>query len=185
MALHSIVQLREAQAHTLCFRPPPGLETCGPGPLISAPPGMKAKELDAFSETSECSTTVPASPPGELGQVLQASAALVFKPPLRLQLDEMLPEDTATESPPWPSLGSAAHGLGLCKPCDFEHRTKCRSGYKCQFCHLCPPGENRRRKKQKQAAAKLRQRMEAKGLEAPSVTELMAAMKLAEQADRN
>lgn len=27
---------------------------------------------------------------------------------------------------PWPSLGSATHALGICKPCDFQHRTSCR-----------------------------------------------------------
>eukprot|EP00438_Fugacium_kawagutii_P007198 Skav206552 [mRNA] locus=scaffold547:95118:96060:- [translate_table: standard] len=68
---------------------------------------------------------------------------------------------------PWPSLGSATHHLGICKPCDFQHRTSCRhwgwAGFKCQFCHLCPPGENRRRKKQKQVRNRSRLLMKKAG----------------------
>ena len=61
--------------------------------------------------------------------------------PIQLQLHEMVPEaffKTAllvaeqllygqdSGSMLWPSLGSATHALGICKPCDFQHRTSCR-----------------------------------------------------------
>merc|ERR1712032_1748428 len=45
-----------------------------------------------------------------------------------------------------PSVGSARHFIRRCKPCAFVHTVKgCAEGANCQFCHLCPPGEKRRR----------------------------------------
>lgn len=89
------------------------------------------------------------------GQVLQltASGTLVrqanwlreVQPRIVLELDKVL-----SEGETFPSIGSSTHRLGLCKPCDFMYRTECRAGYDCKFCHMCEPGETRRRKKQKQ-----------------------------------
>jgi hypothetical protein len=51
------------------------------------------------------------------------------------------------------SIGSAAHEIGECKPCAFlwkdPQQPGCQNGRECVFCHLCPPGEVKRRKKQK------------------------------------
>jgi len=57
-------------------------------------------------------------------------------------------------SPGLPSVGSACHHLGLCKPCDFLHRSSggCQAGAACKFCHLCGPDENKRRKAVKRDA---------------------------------
>jgi len=56
------------------------------------------------------------------------------------------------------SVGSKAHdGFGQCKPCAFvfkDGKESCRSGTNCKFCHLCEPGEKKRRKKERQAAKK-------------------------------
>jgi hypothetical protein len=42
-------------------------------------------------------------------------------------------------------------GSGKCSPCAFLHKDPrgCLHGKNCNFCHLCPPGELRRRKKEK------------------------------------
>lgn len=48
-----------------------------------------------------------------------------------------------------PTKGSAKHHLGSCKPCAFVYKTGCNSGYDCEFCHLCKPGEKKRRKKER------------------------------------
>jgi len=53
-----------------------------------------------------------------------------------------------------PSLGSANHGIGQCKPCAFHHTKGCQRGAGCTFCHLCLPGEKKRRQKEKQAVAR-------------------------------
>jgi hypothetical protein len=45
--------------------------------------------------------------------------------------------------------GSAGHPHD-CKPCAwFHHARGCQRGDACEFCHLCPPGEIKRRKKDK------------------------------------
>lgn len=48
-----------------------------------------------------------------------------------------------------PSLGSAEHTLGCCKPCAFQHTKGCANGTSCPFCHLCGPDEMKRRRKAK------------------------------------
>lgn len=48
-----------------------------------------------------------------------------------------------------PTVGSSGHRFGQCKPCAFVHTKGCESGVSCSFCHLCPPGEKQRRRKDK------------------------------------
>jgi len=50
-----------------------------------------------------------------------------------------------------PTTGSANHRFGGCKPCAFAHTKGCENGMNCQFCHLCEPGEKKRRQKQRVA----------------------------------
>eukprot|EP00930_Biecheleria_cincta_P058127 TRINITY_DN4397_c0_g1_i1.p1 TRINITY_DN4397_c0_g1~~TRINITY_DN4397_c0_g1_i1.p1 ORF type:complete len:211 (+),score=40.68 TRINITY_DN4397_c0_g1_i1:104-736(+) len=58
------------------------------------------------------------------------------------------PWTNQTDMPMPPSLGSAMHGVGLCKPCAFIHKAEgCHNGAQCEFCHLCEPGEKKKRKK--------------------------------------
>lgn len=45
------------------------------------------------------------------------------------------------------SKGSKTHQNGVCKPCAFFWKDGCKNGPDCQYCHLCPPGELKRRKK--------------------------------------
>jgi len=54
-------------------------------------------------------------------------------------------------SPQCPTLGSKAHLFGNCKPCAFLHTRGCGNGVLCSFCHLCEPGEKKRRAKDKRA----------------------------------
>jgi len=57
--------------------------------------------------------------------------------------------------PTLPSIGAALHSSGQCKPCAwFWKPESCQWGADCQHCHLCPIGELRRRKKERQAEAK-------------------------------
>lgn len=52
---------------------------------------------------------------------------------------------------PEKSRGASDHGTGNCKPCAwFHHADGCRHGTDCEFCHLCPNGEIKKRKKEKQ-----------------------------------
>ena len=52
---------------------------------------------------------------------------------------------------PEPSRGASDHGSGNCKPCAwFHHAEGCRHAADCEFCHMCPAGEIKKRKKDKQ-----------------------------------
>lgn len=53
------------------------------------------------------------------------------------------------------SVGSAGHEVGRCKPCAFVWKNGCADGEACPFCHLCPPNEQKRRKKEKLAFRKM------------------------------
>lgn len=48
-----------------------------------------------------------------------------------------------------PSRGSAGHNDGICKPCAFLYTKGCDNGFDCPFCHLCEPGEKKKRRKAK------------------------------------
>eukprot|EP00929_Paragymnodinium_shiwhaense_P111608 TRINITY_DN7992_c0_g1_i1.p1 TRINITY_DN7992_c0_g1~~TRINITY_DN7992_c0_g1_i1.p1 ORF type:complete len:841 (-),score=187.90 TRINITY_DN7992_c0_g1_i1:297-2819(-) len=48
-----------------------------------------------------------------------------------------------------PSMGSAGHADGTCKPCAFLYTKGCENAADCEFCHLCEPGEKKRRRKAK------------------------------------
>lgn len=55
-----------------------------------------------------------------------------------------------------PSVGSAQHGTGKCKPCAwFWKPQKCSNHKSCGYCHLCPEGELKARKKAKVAAMRV------------------------------
>jgi len=51
-----------------------------------------------------------------------------------------------------PSIGSAAHQAGNCKPCAFYHVRGCENAEGCPFCHLCGAGEKKRRMQDKRLA---------------------------------
>lgn len=50
-----------------------------------------------------------------------------------------------------PSVGSAGHAYRQCKPCAFVYASGCENGALCNFCHLCEPGEKKRRQKERRA----------------------------------
>ena len=53
------------------------------------------------------------------------------------------------------SAGSRRHQRGQCKPCAFVHKGKCADGISCNFCHLCKPGEKKRRQRENIKKAKI------------------------------
>jgi hypothetical protein len=58
----------------------------------------------------------------------------------------------ALGSPECPSIGSLLHLKGECKPCTFFHTRGCENKEDCKFCHLCGPGEKKKRLKHMKAA---------------------------------
>ena len=54
-----------------------------------------------------------------------------------------------------PSIGSASHGTGLCRPCAWLWKPGgCQNGEQCRHCHLCPEGELKARRKVKAELAR-------------------------------
>jgi hypothetical protein len=94
---------------------------------------------------------MPASPPSTNLSVREQAQVL--------RLAEVL-EEPELGSAELPTVGSAGHFVGSCKPCAFYHHAKgCSNGTDCPFCHLCPAGEKKRRQKEKCAVQREMQRM--------------------------
>jgi len=56
----------------------------------------------------------------------------------------------AAPTGPLASPGSVLHGTGRCNPCAWFWKSKgCQNASKCSYCHLCPEGELKQRKKSK------------------------------------
>ena len=52
-----------------------------------------------------------------------------------------------------PNIGSVMHAAGECKPCAWFWKSRgCTNGVDCDYCHLCPSGALKERKKAKVAA---------------------------------
>lgn len=85
--------------------------------------------------------TPPPPPPLDL--------APVFAPVLRLA-DAVPPPELGT--PALPSIGSLLHHRHECKPCTFFHTRGCENKQDCQFCHLCGPGEKKKRLRSQRVA---------------------------------
>jgi len=91
-----------------------------------------------------CARVINSCPPGTLDKE-NAAGNLPMAPkqpftPLKGEAEDDLMEGSA---------GSGMHPHS-CKPCAwFHHARGCQRGDNCEFCHMCPPGEIKRRKKDK------------------------------------
>mmetsp|Transcript_40569 Transcript_40569/g.75535 ORF Transcript_40569/g.75535 Transcript_40569/m.75535 type:complete len:261 (+) Transcript_40569:73-855(+) len=83
--------------------------------------------------------------------------------PQRPSVEEQMRLESLTHNQPlWkqhglktdvPSQGSAMHSSGQCKPCAWFWKSRgCSNAVFCDYCHLCPPGALKERKKAKIAA---------------------------------
>ncbi|CAJ1382037.1 unnamed protein product [Effrenium voratum] len=132
------------------LRPPPGLETfraqeAGPREFEGKDCEMWPSDCSTTDtdSTSRCFQEDAASPQGMIVDSFEGPT------PCTLQLHSMLEESAPRDD--CPSIGSAAHSLGLCKPCDFKCRSSCRFGYECMFCHICGPAESRQWKRHRKS----------------------------------
>jgi len=90
----------------------------------------------------------------------EASLRLSAAPRLLSLVDTIEESPREGGMPGCPSVGSAGHHLGLCKPCDFVHRGSCRIGFACKFCHLCGPEVNKQKKKERRKVVRAMARMQ-------------------------
>jgi len=109
--------------------------------------------MAAPSSTTPCAAACPVHASSGLSEGARAvkrtatsvgiGANCVAKPPTAAFAEPEL------GSPEMPTVGSALHADGRCRPCAFAHIKGCGSGVECKFCHLCEPGEKKRRRKEK------------------------------------
>lgn len=128
-----------------------------PASFFEPPPGLQ--EIPAWEE---CQIFIPpvhdvVPPPPSAPPVLPDS--------LKYSYPEYVSVSMHT-APAEVSVGSLNHADGTCKPCAFMHTKGCQSGADCSFCHLCPPGEKKRRAKLTKQAAKLSEAAGAAVMEA-------------------
>lgn len=117
----------------MCLPPPPPAMQAplAPPGFFSAPPPCVPSEPPSLTSLK----LTPPVPPPPCDPVLLSAPIL--------HLADAFPEDAA------PTVGSIGHNLGTCKPCAFVHTKGCGNGTDCQFCHVCLPGEKKRRMREK------------------------------------
>jgi len=144
-------------------------ETLTANPEVSAamPQGAPPFDWNAFVQQVECTALARAvdSAPGQGA----APGMQGIPPPPPAQWAPTAFDFGVPKPPPLPSgelgsddmptVGSLLHRGGHCEPCGFFHTKGCVNGARCAFCHLCSPGEVKRRRKEKMM--KLREEREA------------------------
>jgi len=142
--------------------PSSGVEMAGradhgaePASFVSASEsGMENAQLRELQYDLYLPCAVP--PLGEYGEYLAGDQ---FVPTVWVQMETAQPSRAVLSlanalpepeigSLEMPSIGSAGHWNGICKPCAFMARG-CSSGLNCPFCHLCDVNEKKRRRKDK------------------------------------
>lgn len=147
--------------------PPGPIQSCGapcPSTYPQAPargniaPGIAHFDSAPTSPLPAKQMDTAAHPEAACSEVIATESSHVI-----LQLDAAIPAMPGTTSPPMirltdgemvaaPTKGSLLHEFGACKPCLFVHTKGCENGFDCSFCHLCQPGEKKRRRKEKSEA---------------------------------
>lgn len=140
--------LTQPSAYTLDLS---SILTSPPMPEQHAAPWLQQAPLwtPGATVTSLLPIDVPAAPPAapaagaQVAELSQPAAGNVL----------WAQEGEAARATPARSLGSEQHGSGECRPCAWYYKPKgCHMGAQCTFCHLCPEGEIKSRKKAKVAA---------------------------------
>lgn len=139
----------ERRVHSCPIGPPPGLE-----PESVAADTLLGQALTAAGRTMKASIAAAAAAQPAAATVTQGWAPLSHQGNLPTNISPLLqfaraPDETEAETQNFPTLGSQGHQFGNCKPCAFLYTKGCGNGVECPFCHLCPPGEKKRRKKEK------------------------------------
>lgn len=128
-----------AAASSLCM--PPGLEALLAARNVAEPAASAFGRAPLVPPPMQCApvfSDAALPPPPET--VASGMAAL--------RLADVL-DEPELGSAALPTVGSADHRTGNCKPCAFMHTKGCSNGVQCTFCHLCPQGERKLRKREK------------------------------------
>jgi len=141
-----------------CAPPKLSPQAYAPAPEMSIPPPPPVAAPEQVLRSLPKSSTPPLPPcaPPKLSPQAQLLTCAPAPPNWSCEshIEESLVE-FAVDSSTLLTVGSADHRLGTCKPCAFFHTKGCGTGQNCTFCHLCAPGEKKRRQKVKRAAVKM------------------------------
>ena len=129
---------------------------CGLAP--PAPPAPPQRSQSHVWDYNECSLPDEQRNPPQ--SQLVAAYDLSPKVPAALSSMPRMPEKNVPDPvqarglrTDVPSQGSALHSMGQCKPCAWFWKSRgCSNAAFCDYCHLCPPGALKERKKAKIAA---------------------------------
>jgi len=99
---------------------------------------------------------VQSCPPSQLEKENAGNLPVPVTPPFTPQKDEIQEVAVIVDTACCQAFRPATHSEGShlhpheCKPCAWYHHARgCQRGADCEFCHLCPAGEIKRRKKEK------------------------------------
>lgn len=110
---------------------------------------LPVEEEDTIDSTTVCNELVAASHGEQLhsGPAVLELANMLFQSTLRPPEKPIVPHlGTAAV----PTVGSIDHHAGQCRPCAFVWKVPgCGNGVDCKYCHLCDPGEKKKRQKEK------------------------------------
>lgn len=153
------------------FRMPttPGSLNAAAAAASAAAAAMTLAAQSAQAQRAQHAARTPATPKNALlgnGRGVTAASSPKKKQQV-LCLAEVIEEQAtspigtpAAVKPRLPTTTLAAdaqhHSSGNCRPCAFFHRKGCSNGLECTFCHICGPGEKKRRQKDKLAGQRQR-----------------------------
>jgi len=143
------------------------VEACKVRASKSEPGSDACKELDLsqplsdFSTSDWCSITSAEGSSSFSSKSSGSQRPRLLRLPDKEQLGGLLRDQPPTGSmtddkvgpvdPSW-TIGSELHASGQCKPCAWLFKAKgCSLGSKCNFCHLCPNGKIKEKRKEKDA----------------------------------
>lgn len=124
-----------------------------PGAQFMKSAALNAQQNDVESDCSTADTAEDTTK--NLTDFKLSSGNTPTGPKAVLRLETALP-GPVLGSLALPSVGSIGHQRRECKPCAFVAKKGCASGEQCNYCHLCDPGEKKRRQKDKRQHFALR-----------------------------
>jgi len=153
-AVTNSMPLVAAAVETLSAIPPPPMAP----PHIHIQPQMPLTPPPAEAPVLEQASS------SQLSTALHATQMHLTEPILESILGSPELQKPIPGSQELPSIGSWEHHMGTCKPCAYFGERGCENGAQCVYCHLCLPGELKRRQKARRSAQRRMRYMNANEL---------------------
>jgi len=114
------------------------------------PESMHPHQMTFVGLMAACTWTILSTQPVAC-QLMQPDAVFRLQDSFEAQKEQAKAHDSFEAQ----KEQAKAHAVGACRPCAHFHTMQgCRMGESCRFCHACPPGELKRRQKQRRRASR-------------------------------